>query len=143
MSPPREGFSLFPGIASEQRSGMTSDFGRVEGADQYEQVSAPRINFKATKIKDRASAAICAAHPGRCLKANSTRLAVAAARKAAERRGPSSGAHGGMLQLSALLLTLGYSRSQCSGKVEKPREADVVSVRDTEPEGCEWQKAVV
>lgn len=49
-------------------------------------------------------------------------LSVAVAREAAERRGPSSGAHGGTLQLLV------------SGKVEKPCVADVVTVSDTEPE---------
>lgn len=49
-------------------------------------------------------------------------LSVAAAREAAEQRGPSSVARGGTLQLLA------------SGKVEKPFVADVVGVRDTEPE---------
>lgn len=82
---------------------MTGDFGRVEEADRFEQVSTLRFNFKATEIKDGACAAICAAHPSLCSRAKSTCLSVAAERKAAERRGPSRGAHGGMLPLSALL----------------------------------------
>lgn len=108
-------------LPKEQRSEITSDFGRVTGADRYERVSAPRVNFKATKLKDRASAAIRAAHP------------IFWGKIHLPERG--SGEKGcreeGFLEQCSwwgaaplgLAPTLGHSLSQLS-KVENPREAD-------------------
>lgn len=123
---------------------MTSDFGRVEGADRYEQVSTLRINFKATKIKDRASTAICAARPSQCSKAKIYLPERGSSKKGCRAEGPFQQCSWWAAAAVSLAPTLGHSRSQLSGKAEKPCEANMVSVRETEPKAgsCERQKVV-
>lgn len=109
-------------LPKEQRSEITSDFGRVQGADQYERVSALRINFKATKPKDRTSAAICTAHPIFWGKIHLPERG--SGEKGCREEGPFQQRSWWGAAPLGLAPTLGHSLSQLSGKVEKPREAD-------------------